>query len=237
MTLDPISIAALGAAFLLLMLLAAQRRLRNGLGVRRAGRREAVDTVIGWRPEAARVMTAQEIAAKQTLEEAMPGHMVLSQVPLSRFVRVPMRNSYAEWLGRVGNLNADLLLCDGEARVLAVVEVRMRQESDRSKRRHERMARVLRAAGIPILVWLQDSLPDAANVRTQLAALLGVPRASSRARSVATPSSPAPLTIPAVEVTELLAEGDARAAAADLPEPVASGFFDDLEMDSAGGTR
>lgn len=237
MTLDPISIAALGAAFVLLMLLAAQRRLRNDFSARRAGRREAIDTVIGWRPEAARVMTAQEIAAKRTLEEAMPDHMVLSQVPLSRFVRVPMRNSYADWLGRVGNLNADLLLCDGDARVLAVIEVRLRQESERAKRRHERMARVLRAAGIPILVWLQDSLPNAASVRAQLMALPGMPRAGARPKAAPTPSSPAPLTLPAVEVTELLADGDVRAAAADLPEPVASGYFDDLEMDGAGGTR
>lgn len=237
MNLDPISMAALGAALLLLMLLAVQRRLRGGTDSRRPGGREQLDTVIGWRPEAARVLTEHEIAALGILDEAMPGHLILSQVPLSRFLRVPMRNSYAEWLGRVGKLNADLLLCDADARVLAVIEVRPRQESERAKRRHERKTRVLRAAGIPTLVWVQDSLPTVGSVRAQLSALLGKPRSAASASAASAAALPAAVPTSTVDFDSMLADGDARAAAADLPEPVASGFFDDLEMGGAGSAR
>lgn len=237
MTLDPISIAALGAALLLLMLLALQRRLRGGGDARRTPGREPIDTVIGWRPEAARVLTEHEIAALRMLDEAMPGHLILSQVPLSRFLRVPMRNSYAEWLGRVGKLNADLLLCDADARVLAVIEVRPRQESERAKRRHERKTRVLRAAGIPTLVWVQDGLPAVGAVRAQLSALLGRPRGSTAAAAAKAAALPAAVTTTTADFDAMLANGDARAAAAEMPEPVASGFFDDLEMGGAGGSR
>ena len=163
---------------------------------------------------------------------------MLAQVPLSRFLRVPMRNSYSDWLSRVGNLNADLLLCDAHSRVLAVVDVRAPQESERSKRRHERMVRVLRAAGIAVHVWRQEKLPTVADVRAQLDALLS----TNRARPLGAPgawastSRPVPF-IPVPDITELLAEGDARAETAELPEPVASGFFDDLEMGTAGAAR
>lgn len=238
MTLDPTSIAALGTACLLLMLLAAQRRQRARTLARRSAHKEAIDTVIGWRPEATRVLASHDLAAMRTLVEAMPGHLVLSQVPLARFLRVPTRHSYAEWLARVGNVNADLLLCDAESRVLAVVDVRASQESERSRRRHERMARVLREAAIPVLVWRQDQLPTPTQACAQLHALTGTRRSRPAShRAAAAPSSGAMPLMPLPEVTELLAEGDAQAAAAELSEPVPSGFYDELEIGAAGGAH
>ena len=237
MTLDPLSTAALGAALLLLMLLAIQRRQR-GAARRGSARKDAVDTVIDWRPEAARVLTQHELSALRTLVEAMPGFLVLSQVPLSRFLRVPTRNSYADWLARVGNLCADLLLCDANSRVLAVIDVRAAQETERSRRRHERMARVLRAAGVSVHVWRQDELPAVADVRSQFDALVNTLRSRPAAAQGARPSIPPPISLmPLPEVTELLAEGDALAEAAELTEPVASGFFDELEVGAAANTR
>lgn len=238
MALDSSSMVAIATATLLLLTLLAMRRSQGGGSSRRSARKDAIDTVIGWQPEAARVLTTSESQAYDVLVRAMPDHRVLAQVTLSRFLRVPMRNSYSDWLGRVGNLNADLLLCDAESRVLAVIDVRATQESDRSRRRHERMLRVLRAAGIPVHVWHQDRLPNLADVRAQLDALL----THNRQRAVGEPaawsstSRPMPL-IPVPDITEVLAEGDALAAHAELQDPVASGFFDDLEMDNAGTGR
>jgi hypothetical protein len=237
MTLDPISIAALGAAcVILLMLLFVRARQRSGR--RRPSRQEALDTVIGWQPEAARVLTSGEMQALDTLQRAMPGFLVLSQVPLSRFLRVPTRNSYSDWLSRVGNLNADLLLCDTNSRVLAVIDVRAPQESDRSKRRHERMQRVLRAAGIPVHVWRQDRLPGLADVRAQLDILLSTNRQRPAGAPAAWSSTSRPAPLAAVpDLREVLAEGDALAEVVELPEPVASAFFEELELANAGAAR
>lgn len=238
MFLDPISIAALAAAAVILLMLLAVHLRQRGSSSRRTSRMESTDTVMGWQPEAARVLTGAELQAMAVLSEAMPGHLVLAQVPLSRFLRVPMRNSYADWLARVGNLNADLLLCDDNSRVLAIIDVRASQESERSRRRHERMVRVLRAAGIAVHVWRQDKLPTVADVRAQLDALLSTNRRRPVGAQAAWSSTSRPVPfIPVPDITELLADGDARAEAAELPEPVASGFFDDLEMGTAGSTR
>ena len=163
--------------------------------------------------------------------------VVLAQVPLSRFVRVPTRNAYTEWLQRVGSLSADLLLCDSASRVIAVVDIRSPQETERSRRRHERQARVLQAAGIRVYTWREGDLPTVAEVRSTLGAelgrqaLLGQPRQS---QPTPTNSRPVPL-IPVAEIEEILADGDL--AVSDAREPVPSSFFDDSEPAAAGARR
>lgn len=128
---------------------------------------EDLDTVASWEPTATRVLTTPEREAYQTLRRALPEHMILAQVPLARFIKVPTRNSYVEWMRRVGSLSTDLLVCDANAQVVAVVEVRqpLGREKERTQRRHSRMDKVLEAAGIPVHVWLEGALPGPAVAR------------------------------------------------------------------------
>lgn len=230
--LSPIAALALPAAALLLLSWLGLR-IRHRHNGRRGGVREALDTVAGWPPEAARVLTINERQAYDLLRRAMPGFLVLAQVPLSRFIRVPARHSYAEWLGRVGSLSADLMLCDSGSRVLAVIDVRAQQESERGRRRHERMTRVLRAAGIHVFTWREGELPTPVEVRNLLIKLVSPEQAQVKA----TNSKPMPL-IPVADVAEVLADGDRAALEAGFDprlEPVPSTFFDDLEP--AAGRR
>jgi hypothetical protein len=235
--LPPIASFALPAtALLLLTWLVMRMRQRRSTG--RNASRESLDTVAGWPPEAARVLTINERQAYDLLRRAMPGFLVLAQVPLSRFIRVPSRHSYTDWLQRVGSLSADLLFCDAGSRVLAVVDIRAAQESDRARRRHERMTRVLRKAGVHVLTWREDDLPTPVEVRHAMTAIVGGAAAATAAASAAraTTSRPMPL-IPVAEISEILAEGDRAALEAEDPsmEPVPSGFYEELE--AADGRR
>jgi hypothetical protein len=217
---------------LLLALLVVRLRLRQGN--RRSAAREALDTVASWPPEAARVLTIAERQAYELMRRALPGYLVLAQVPLSRFIRVPARHSYADWLQRVGSLSADLLLCDAGSRVLAVVDIRSPGESERSRRRHERMTRVLRKAGVHVLTWREDALPSAAEVRHAMATIVGGATEAVQ-KAAATPSRPLPL-IPVPDIAEVLADGDRAAFDAPLDpamEPVPSAFFEELEAETA----
>ena len=229
------STALVAAAALLLTLFLVRRRGRNHGS--RGGVRQALDTVQDWPPEPARVMTVQERHSYELLRRALPGYMVLAQVPLSRFVRVPTRHSYTEWLQRVGSLSADLLVCDTGSRVLAVIDVRATEESARSQRRHERLARVLRAAGVRVHVWREGHLPTPAEVRTALAHDLV--RGSGPMQPVSTTSRPMPL-IPVPEMRELnamLVEGDAASGRDGTHEPVPSTFFEELEETGSASAR
>ena len=225
-SIDPLAVLAACSTLVLLALLIRQRRRA---GVRRpSARRDALDTVQDWKPEAARVLTIAERRAYDLLRSALPGFLVLAQVPLSRFVRVPARHSHAEWMQRVGSLSADLLVCNGGSRVLAVIDIRPAEQTERSQRRHERMTRVLKAAGIEVQVWSEDRLPSAAEVRSLLGSVLERSAGTAGTQpQKASGSRPMPL-IPVAEMEELLLHGDAAAQDTSF-EPVPSAFFDEFE--------
>jgi Protein of unknown function (DUF2726) len=234
---DSLSTFALAAVIALLITYLLMRR-RPARGRTRSARTETLDTVAAWPPEAARVMTTAERKAYETVRRALPQQVVLSQVPLSRFLRVPTRHSYSQWVSRVGCLNADLLVCDQGSRVLAVIDIRPPQQSARGRQRHERMSRVLRAANINVLTWSEASLPSVSEVRAQMAPLLQ-DNAQAAIGLNGSGSRPMPL-IPVAEMEELLAHGDAHAHDG-LLEPVPSTLFDDLDglpaTESAGAHR
>ena len=228
---DSISAFALAAALALLITYVLMRRRPSKSRARGATRNDALDTVADWPPEAARVMTTTERKAYEITRRALPQQMVLSQVPLSRFLRVPTRHSYSQWVSRVGCLNADLVVCDQGSRVLAVIDIRPTQQSSRARHRHERMSRVLRAAHVNVLTWSEGSLPSVSEVRTQMAPLL---QDNAQGGMNLSGSRPMPL-IPVAEMEEILARGDALAQDIAL-EPVSSTLFDDLDAMPATGT-
>jgi len=221
--LDPQSVAALAAAAMLMLSLLVVRRRQRG-APRRSTRNDNLDTVAAWPPEAARVLTLPERQAFDLLRRALPNHLILAQVPLSRFIRVPMRHSYTDWLQRVGQLSADLVVCDSASRVLAVIDIRSNAETDRSRRRHERLARVLRAAGVRVHAWTEGELPGLSEVRALVGEFLpgGV-----TGQEKGSASRPMPL-IPVAEIEEILADGDLGAPTTTM-EPMPSAFFDDFE--------
>jgi Protein of unknown function (DUF2726) len=170
---------------------------------------DRLDTVADWPPSVTRVLTTPERLAHNILVRALPDHMILAQVPLARFLRVPTRNSYNEWLRRLGSLCADLVVCDHASQVLGVVEVQMPadQTSERARKRLNRMARVLKAADVPLHVWTENALPSVEAAREMILPRPAVPEP-------ATPVAPA---VPA-RVERLATDG---------PNPL-----DDLERDS-----
>lgn len=186
---------------------------------------ETLDTVQAWPPQAVRVMTLYERKAYEIVRRAMPGHVVLAQVPLSRFVSVPTRYPYAQWLQRAGRLGVDLLICDTSSRALAAIEVRTHDESARSAKRHQRLVEVLRAAGVTVHEWDEDNLPTVALARELLS-----PRAADVAETEegeeddhVSPSGQA--RIPVADIQEILEIGDGTDYG--QFEPVPSGFFED----------
>jgi hypothetical protein len=227
---DSLNAFALAALLALLITYFLMRR-RPAKGRAKPSRNDLLDTVADWPPEAARVMTTPERKAFEIVRRALPQQVVLAQVPLSRFLRVPTRHSYSQWVSRVGCLNADLVVCDQGSRVLAVIDVRPTQQSARARQRHERMSRVLRAAHINVLTWAEASLPTVAQARTQMAPLLqDGPQVMNLNGSG---SRPMPL-LPVAEMEEILAHGDALAHDTAM-EPVSSTLFDDLDALPASG--
>lgn len=197
-----------------------------------------LDTVSAWPPEATRLLTGGERAAHEILVKAVPECMIFAQVPLARFLKVPRRYSYTEWLTRVGHLSADLVITDRATQVIGVVLLQAARESERGERRRSRMARVLKAAGVKVFVWREVAIPTAAVAREQLIQRLGEVSTAAPEPDAASPHSLRPATMGngKLPVPEVVAEIDD-----DGPrrEPPPSTWFDDLDsgrvpLDPAG---
>jgi hypothetical protein len=183
-----------------------------------ARREEGLDTIQAWPPQAVRVMTLGERQAYEILKRALPGHVILSQVPLSRFISVPTRNPYQLWLQRAGRLAVDLLVCDYSSRAVAAVEVRTADESKRSAKRHQRLVEVLRAAGVQVLEWDEDNLPEVTDARELFIQKKEAPQKVDAAGR---------RLLPVPEIAEVLAAGDATDYG--QLEPVPSAYYDELD--------
>ena len=218
--LDPSAAAALLLAIAMLMSVGWLRRRRAT--PRPIAPDESLDTVQAWPPQAVRVMTLGERQAFEVLRRALPGHVVLAQVPLSRFISVPTRFPYAQWLQRAGRLGVDLLVCDFSSRAVAAVEVRTADESARSAKRHQRLVEVLRAAGVTVHEWNEDDLPSVSEARA-----LFLPKATGSATEEVAITRGGRALLPVADIQEMLADGDATDYG--QLEPVPSGFFDDLD--------
>jgi len=182
------------ALVLLLVVLLAWSFLRQRGGSDKPAEEEAdrLDTLAAWPPQATRVLTSQERTLHSTLVRALPDHVVLSQVPLSRFLKVPKRHSYAEWLRRLGYQSVDFVVCDMSSQVVAVIELQPTANdlNERARKRLKRIQRTLKAAEIPLLVWSEANLPTADAARAAI--LPPPPAAATTPVDAARPAAAAP---------------------------------------------
>jgi hypothetical protein len=215
---DPLRIAAASSVLAALITWALVRMLRPMPPQALQPRDENLDTIQAWPPQAVRVMTLGERQAFEVLKRALPGHLILSQVPLSRFISVPTRNPYQLWLQRAGRLAVDLLVCDYSSRAVAAVEVRTADESKRSAKRHQRLVEVLRAAGVQVLEWDEDNLPEVTDARELFIQKKEAPQKVDAAGR---------RLLPVPEIAEVLAAGDATDYG--QLEPVPSAYYDELD--------
>ena len=171
-----------------LVLLGIWYRERRGLVEAEGPDVDPIDTLAAWPAQATRILTTHERLAYSTLLRAFPDYMVLAQVPLARFLKVPTRHSYAEWLRRVGNQCADLVVCDMASQVIAVIMVQGAGglPTERAAARRERLARTLKSVGIRMLVWVEGALPSPNAARE---AILPAPSTPIAAGAGAAPNS------------------------------------------------
>ena len=184
----------------LLSLLVMVRMRRSGRATPHLSKAEQMDTVLAWPPTIVPLLTADQRQAYALLRSALPDDLILPQVPLTRFIRVPTRRSEGVWLQKAGRLRVDLLVCDDAGLATTAVAVCAPAESARARDRRERVKRVLQAAGITMHVWPAGRFPDIEGVRAQLGDRAAVERVvSPLPESVFDVSDVAPLP----EVTEL----------------------------------
>ncbi|HUW28442.1 MAG TPA: DUF2726 domain-containing protein [Sulfuriferula sp.] len=111
------------------------------------------------------------------LVKALPDHIVLGQVQLSRLLGVKKGNNAQAWLNRINRMSADFVVCNKDSSIVAVIELddathngEKRQQADAKK------DKALAAASIPIHRWQAKAIPDDAQIK---ATFLSKPVASA----------------------------------------------------------
>ena len=204
-------------------------RRREPGSVRDTQAEDRIDTLTGWPPQATRVMTTPERIAFGTLVRALPEYMILAQVPLSRFLSVPKRNSYSDWLRRLGYQSVDFVVCDMTSQVIGVIEIQAadNRNSERARKRLSRIGRSLKAASIPLHVWTENVLPSADAAREAV-----LPRPTATATTDEGPVQ-SPLSGPASmalgKSNDLFMDTDREAGRDDMIEAPPSTWFDEFD--------
>ena len=109
--------------------------------------------------------------------KALPEHIVLAQVALSRILGVKKGNNFGEWFNRINRMSVDFVLCSKDSTIVAVIELddASHQKADRQVA-DAKKDKALASAGIRIVRWQAKSIPDEATIKVTFDhALQGAP--------------------------------------------------------------
>jgi very-short-patch-repair endonuclease len=121
------------------------------------------------------LLNKSELELFNRLEEAMPKLIVFAQVSMSQvFYLHPRQRDTFSKLGEIGRKSIDFLLCRrDDTSIVAAIELNGPKheepeqiESDKKKRA------ALKEAGIPLMIYTPDALPDIATIRKTMAPLI-----------------------------------------------------------------
>ena len=99
------------------------------------------------------------------LIQALPEHIILAQVQLSRLLGVKKGNNYQAWSNRINRMSADFVVCNKDSSIVAVIEL-----DDATHQREDRQAadakrdKALGSADVRIVRWQAKTLPDIATI-------------------------------------------------------------------------
>lgn len=155
-------------ALLALLLLCAALVLR--LALRRNAWRHAE---VPWPLCARRPLASPQQVLYQRLVAALPGHAILSQVPVSSVVGVRRGCDTALWNRRLRHLQYDFVVCAKDASVLAAIELDDSPQREKAQTRADQSkARAAASAGLRLIRWQAKALPEQAQIQAAFAKAL-----------------------------------------------------------------
>lgn len=101
------------------------------------------------------------------LVQALPEHIILAQVQLSRLLGVKKGNNYQAWFNRINRMSADFVVCNKDSSIVAVIEL-----DDATHQKEDRQAadakkdKALTLANVRVIRWQAKAIPDVANIQS-----------------------------------------------------------------------
>lgn len=124
-----------------------------------------------WPFYARKPLSSPEQVLYFRLCKALPVHIVLAQVGLSRLLGVKKGNNTQAWNNRISRMSADFVVCSKDSSILAVIELDdASHRKEQQKVRDAKKDRALESAGIRIFRWSVKDIPDDAAIKAAFAA-------------------------------------------------------------------
>lgn len=114
-----------------------------------------------WPFYAKKPMTNAEQVLYFRLVEALPDHLILAQVQLSRFLGVAKGNNFHAWNNRINRMSADFVVCKKDGSVQVVIELDDHSHHNEERKNADtKKNKALTAANLPIIRWQVNDMPD-----------------------------------------------------------------------------
>ena len=119
-----------------------------------------------WPFYAKKPLSAPEQVLFFRISKALPEHIVLAQVGLSRILGVKRGHKFQTWQNRIDRKSADFVVCSKDSTILAVIELDD-STHERPERKHADATKekALSSAGLRLIRWNVKSLPDEASIK------------------------------------------------------------------------
>jgi hypothetical protein len=114
-------------------------------------------------------LTQPEQVLYHRLVKALPDHIVLAQVQVSRVLGVKKGSNFNEWNNRINRLSYDFVVCGKDSTVLAAIELDDKtHDSSRRTATDEKKNKATADAGLRLIRWNVKALPDESAIQAQL---------------------------------------------------------------------
>lgn len=139
------------------------------LGLLKTKSRDDLNVETHWPFYAKKPLTQPEQVLYFRLIEALPNHIVLAQVQLSRFLGVKKGHNYQTWSNRINRMSADFVVCQKDASIAAVIELddNTHQKPNRQSADNKK-DKALEAAEIKVIRWQVSSMPTITEIQAAL---------------------------------------------------------------------
>lgn len=114
-------------------------------------------------------LTQPEQVLYHRLVKALPEHIVLAQVQVSRVLSVKKGSNFNEWNNRINRLSYDFVVCSKDSTVLAAIELDDKShEPNRRMATDEKKNKATADAGLLLIRWNVKALPDESAIQRAL---------------------------------------------------------------------
>ena len=113
-------------------------------------------------------LTQPEQVLYHRLVKALPDHIVLAQVQVSRILGVKKGSNFNEWNNRINRLSYDFVVCTKDSTVIGAIELDDKSHESASRRTtDEKKNKASFDAGLRLVRWHVRSLPDDQAIRQE----------------------------------------------------------------------